>query len=69
MVGAVLSILTCAVCAASALPALSVLKNVTVWSPSVDSVKLVPVCVAPPSTVYVVVATAGQVVAWRTARR
>src|SRR5436190_18429601 len=54
MDGAVLSILTWAVCAASSLPALSVLKNVTVWSPSAERVKLVPLCAAPPSTVYVV---------------
>ena len=57
MVGAVLSIFTWTVFAASALPATSVLKNVTVWSPSVSSVKLVPVCCAPPSTEYFVEAT------------
>src|SRR3954454_19112125 len=57
MVGAVLSILTWAVCSPSTLPALSVLLKVIVWSPSVESVKLEPFSEAPPSTLYSVWAT------------
>ena len=49
--------MTSAVCAASALPASSVLNQATVCSPSVDRLMLVPVCQGPPSTAYSVVAT------------
>src|SRR3954453_1777376 len=52
MVGAVRSIRTVAGWNASGLPALSMLREVIVFSPFVTRVKLVPDCTTPPSTVY-----------------
>jgi hypothetical protein len=51
IVGGVRSIPTFTTWCVSSLPALSTDQNSSVWSPSLEIETLVPVCVAPPSTV------------------
>src|SRR4029453_5324710 len=50
--GGVVSIGTVAVCADSTLPATSVEKNEIVWTPSPETLTLVPLFQPPPSTAY-----------------